>query len=480
MENFFTTEEQLAINTQSFTWKFAQLATTLRASKEEFRALAESLKALGKPGEVLLGRLLNLAPAFSDLTDEIEDSAESNLLIWKTATKTANEGTETLLDTAGRLHLVAYDALRAFDGSEESMAELQSAIDARYSAELALINEIKSAIENIDVTIGSAIQDISLAGATDETLYNFYSTEANRISDALRSGEILSPEDISKAVSDATAAAMEAFNLLDDAGQAENRTGFISFLEGLGGDSKAILTALDDVTKASTVALAEETIKVVGINNIESDISSLVEIMAEVEKNTAFSNAIMERAINSTHALDAATLSSLVSDSIYESTANTPAGISVEAAHLISDGIIQTMPGFQEALLADPSILGDLSSYLLDTYNTRIGVGDTIEQAVDFTSRSAGSALETYVAPYNPTAGITEIGTQTYEDLKVALGMNEAPAYIIEQNQAATDQIEASNTMLTAATIIQEAAEVLAEASDSVPVYIETEGEVSV
>ncbi len=70
-QNFFSDEERRAIDQRTLTKSFANLGVGLPGSKDAFRALVEAQDLGTQSGQALFAQLLQLAPAFAQLQDEI-------------------------------------------------------------------------------------------------------------------------------------------------------------------------------------------------------------------------------------------------------------------------------------------------------------------------------------------------------------------------------------------------------------------------
>lgn len=75
VQAIYTPAEQLALQQQSLTDAFADMALVMPTTREGFRALVEDQLALGESGAALAARLMALAPAFATVTDAAADSA---------------------------------------------------------------------------------------------------------------------------------------------------------------------------------------------------------------------------------------------------------------------------------------------------------------------------------------------------------------------------------------------------------------------
>lgn len=74
--NFFTKEEQLELNLSRLDREFAKLNLSVPNSKEEFKALLESIDLSTSAGQELYGRLLLLADGFADVAKESEGAID--------------------------------------------------------------------------------------------------------------------------------------------------------------------------------------------------------------------------------------------------------------------------------------------------------------------------------------------------------------------------------------------------------------------
>lgn len=74
--NFFTKEEQLELNLSRLDKEFAKLNLSVPNSKEEFKALLESIDLSTGAGQELYGRLLLLADGFADVAKESEGAID--------------------------------------------------------------------------------------------------------------------------------------------------------------------------------------------------------------------------------------------------------------------------------------------------------------------------------------------------------------------------------------------------------------------
>lgn len=72
IENFLSDEEKLSYKTMLLTKEFDKLGIALPNSKDDFKALINSLDLTTEEGQKLYGRLITLSGAFSDVSDEAE------------------------------------------------------------------------------------------------------------------------------------------------------------------------------------------------------------------------------------------------------------------------------------------------------------------------------------------------------------------------------------------------------------------------
>lgn len=72
IENFLSDEEKLSYRTMLLTKEFDRLGIALPNSKDDFKALIQSLDLTSEEGQKLYGQLITLSGAFSDVSDEAE------------------------------------------------------------------------------------------------------------------------------------------------------------------------------------------------------------------------------------------------------------------------------------------------------------------------------------------------------------------------------------------------------------------------
>ena len=72
IENFLSDEERLSYRTMLLSKEFDRLGITLPTSKDDFKALVQSLDLTSEEGQKLYGQLITLSGAFSDVSDEAE------------------------------------------------------------------------------------------------------------------------------------------------------------------------------------------------------------------------------------------------------------------------------------------------------------------------------------------------------------------------------------------------------------------------
>jgi len=474
-ENFYSEQERFNADFNSLNTAFKDMGLTMPYTKKGFRELVELLVAAGDKQTAT--RLIAINQQFSDTVDsyeKLQKSQTDGMLEWNTALLEANRSNDSLLETAIKMHLAAEKALAAYDGSTDSMDALQEAIDSRYAAELALIKGIEDAINSIDTTVSTAIENITVGNLDDEGKYNYHSAIANRTAEEIRQGKYTSPEEISKAVSTAISAASTAYGLLDEAGKKQNEAGYISFIQGLEIDSKALLNAQADAVKDSTASLATSVVDVVGLENIRYDIGSIAELMGKVADNTNYANILMQSIINN---MGGANTAGIVDSSVRMAlhSSSDPSTIANNASSSIIDSLVARYP--ELARFDNQNSQDQISSAMLYAYNDSVQAGNSIEQAIQDSINYANSLINNFIQPFlqipEPTAG-----NQVQQDLIEAERLRNVE-FVEGLNQVSADQIEASNTMLDAAAIIREAAKTMQEVSEYLPAQSYSSGAVN-
>lgn len=182
VENFYTDEEKLAVNTENVREAMAKLGFEMPTTREGFKALVQSQIALGDAGAKTLAGLLGLSGAFSAVTAGAQDAKDA---AEELARKQAEQRDK---------------ALRAL---ERAVAAEQRALQSRLDA----ANDIVNTMGNLFGLLHNSVRD--LYGEVDSTREMLAQQGGQFIAQALatarESGAFPDAERLAEAISDARA-----------------------------------------------------------------------------------------------------------------------------------------------------------------------------------------------------------------------------------------------------------------------------------
>lgn len=162
-EQFFTDQEQFDISMRNLGVSFAELGYAVPKSREEFRALVETVRQLGPGSEDLLGKLLSLSGRFADLVPSAKDLAEA-----------AEEAAEEVQDLTDALNKSFQDLLKMLRSAvDDAFSSLKNSVQAEkdklkdaYDAQVDVLDAAaKAARATYDATMARIDDDRKAARA---------------------------------------------------------------------------------------------------------------------------------------------------------------------------------------------------------------------------------------------------------------------------------------------------------------------------
>jgi len=198
-ENFLTSEEQLAFNTQQLIKSFDDIGVAIPSSKDSFRALLSSLDLTTESGQELYGRLITLSESFSDVYTEVEKVNSVFIEFYASLKNIATDfinsfNTTGLSDT--RAKILKYNELRSeFESLFDVTGVLKTGTDINKAS------SIYSQLSSIGKTLGNENQYLvrELVGQFEQDINRFdFATDVMKVSivDGLGGLETLSKAQI--------------------------------------------------------------------------------------------------------------------------------------------------------------------------------------------------------------------------------------------------------------------------------------------
>jgi hypothetical protein len=167
-QEFFTEQERMANLTNKLTDAFAEMDRALPRTREEFRKIVEAQDLMTDEGRKTFAALMNLAPAFAEITKEsnsltsalekvlgllksYEKSMESVMLSGMSSTEKVAYFTKQANDAYGKLgDLLGSDDI---EGQIQLHEEYKDAVMAQYSVEMSALDEQKATTKQMLSTI---------------------------------------------------------------------------------------------------------------------------------------------------------------------------------------------------------------------------------------------------------------------------------------------------------------------------------------
>lgn len=208
-ENFYSEQEKLAYSTKSLKDKFSEIGKEMPETREGFRAMVEAAKAAGD--EALVAKILNLAPAFANLTPALEDAADSIANLFETAREQLNLTADGL---AGIFRNVLDTATSAGEAQSMAAAEFEKSV---YTG-----------LQNVMITgVSQMLYDAVIAPMANNLVGASVSAATSVASggvvsgSAVASGGILAGNELAKIVADAKIYIANMAAIMNDPGVRE-------------------------------------------------------------------------------------------------------------------------------------------------------------------------------------------------------------------------------------------------------------------
>jgi hypothetical protein len=174
LDNFFTDAEKAAAKVSLLQEEFVKIGQPMPKSKEEFKALANSIDRTTESGQTLYGALIALAGQFSDVADET--GAVSPALQKQKAVISG------LIDTAKHW-------LDVMGNAKGLVNDLEDALDETGKADkTARITELKNLLNS---GVGSFEQQLEIAGQLKDLVLEKYQTEKENAEEMIKFGKDL-------------------------------------------------------------------------------------------------------------------------------------------------------------------------------------------------------------------------------------------------------------------------------------------------
>jgi TP901 family phage tail tape measure protein len=260
-DNFHTESERIQAELDVVNGEIIQMVSEIGqdVNFDNFRQLFEEALPTLTPKEIVDWLRLgdNLATA-NDLAGQFAESGlagalEEYLGLADDMTESTLSLTEQMANNSFSLH----NLIDSYDGSIAGENEIADALSARYSMEIAFIEQIRSASQSIEEMMTSAIDNIRFSQMTDEERYETLRERAEALAATI--DEISDPAELEAAIAEINRLQSQAFGLLDEGQQAQLADGFVEFLEEvntqaqeqldgieleIGNDSESIVTRL--------------------------------------------------------------------------------------------------------------------------------------------------------------------------------------------------------------------------------------------
>lgn len=144
IENFLSDEEKLSYKTMLLTKEFDKLGIALPNSKDDFKALIQSLDLTTEEGQKLYGQLITLSGAFSDVSDEAEKLTNVTITLLSNLSQSIKNVVATLRGNNSSVTLGQFNQamLKAIDLSTTTNYEdFANAVNEAIKFSSALSNE---------------------------------------------------------------------------------------------------------------------------------------------------------------------------------------------------------------------------------------------------------------------------------------------------------------------------------------------------
>lgn len=260
-QNFYSAHERMGLLTEQTAAAFEAMGLALPESRQAFRDIVEGIDQTTEEGQALFLQLLNIAPAFADLTgrmgdlDREADELRIELLKLSGDMEGAAAASKALAtDGMSALEIAAWERnqslLQQIEEQKRAQEELtraeqdqiRAALEAADAAQKLAAEQERAAqqmaraqaqaLSSIERSIGGLRERIILDQlGTPEAQYGYYKSQIDAMGGMI--GGLSSPEAIASLVGQMTSLAGSAYGLLDESGQRERGSEYLSFLDNL-------------------------------------------------------------------------------------------------------------------------------------------------------------------------------------------------------------------------------------------------------
>jgi len=169
-ENYFTASERLAAETGQMQTELSKLGLSLPIGIAGFRAMVGGIDQTTEAGQLLLGKVLTLAPAFYELTEAMDAALEANrelLAQGRSARSDLLASINALRQYGQQLQATSDGIVSAINNLRGQAAQALASATATAQQNLAAVDaanqQAQQALQSASSTLSSALQGVSAA-----------------------------------------------------------------------------------------------------------------------------------------------------------------------------------------------------------------------------------------------------------------------------------------------------------------------------
>lgn len=224
-----------------------------------------------------------LTASFAALVTLFEYTTSSPMAAYQAALE---QSQVTLWGAAQAQRDYVISLMSSFDGTPEQLAQLSTAVAARYDMELALIGQIMNMIQGVQQLGASAADQFRLATLNEEQIYNLRVLQAEAARNAL--ADLEDPAEILRTFQEGIAAQQSAFNALNAEQQAIVGEQFARWTEEFQAEAEA---ALSD--RASQIETENQALSSVIETALQNPANSMLQAAEQMQQAAAVMQAAL-------------------------------------------------------------------------------------------------------------------------------------------------------------------------------------------